>query len=83
MVIDGPFRFTRNPLYIGNVSLAAGIGVVATPFGWLLLVALHVILMHGEIFSCVCFLSMLTLFLPIPFPANMCVFWTVLVVGEL
>jgi protein-S-isoprenylcysteine O-methyltransferase Ste14 len=46
MIIDGPLRFTRNPLYLGNILLAAGIGVVATPLGWLLLLILHVIFIH-------------------------------------
>jgi len=30
LVVDGPFRYTRNPLYLGNLPLAAGIGVLAS-----------------------------------------------------
>ena len=29
LVADGPFRYTRNPLYLANVPMAAGIGVLA------------------------------------------------------
>src|SRR5690348_17227568 len=39
LVADGPFRFVRNPLYLANVPMAAGIGVLASPAGWLFLVA--------------------------------------------
>ena len=29
LVADGPFRYTRNPLYLANLPMAAGIGVLA------------------------------------------------------
>jgi protein-S-isoprenylcysteine O-methyltransferase Ste14 len=38
LVADGPFRHTRNPLYLGSVIMAAGIGVLASRSGWLFLV---------------------------------------------
>lgn len=38
LVIDGPFRYTRNPLYLGNLPLAAGIGVLASRTGFIFLV---------------------------------------------
>ena len=34
LYVDGPFRFVRNPLYLGNVFLALGIGALATPCGF-------------------------------------------------
>lgn len=34
LVADGPFRWTRNPLYLGGVLLAAGVGFLASPLGW-------------------------------------------------
>jgi protein-S-isoprenylcysteine O-methyltransferase Ste14 len=39
LITDGPFRFTRNPIYVGNALLVAGAGLV---FGiaWLLPAAL-------------------------------------------
>ena len=38
LVADGPFRYVRNPLYLGNLVMAAGVGMFATPIGWLVLV---------------------------------------------
>jgi protein-S-isoprenylcysteine O-methyltransferase Ste14 len=38
LVADGPFRFTRNPLYLGNLPLAAGIGILASRTGFIFLV---------------------------------------------
>lgn len=34
LVADGPFRYVRNPLYLGGVFLAAGIGFLASRTGW-------------------------------------------------
>jgi protein-S-isoprenylcysteine O-methyltransferase Ste14 len=34
-VVDGPFRYTRNPLYFGNVVMALGFGLLAPLRGWL------------------------------------------------
>jgi protein-S-isoprenylcysteine O-methyltransferase Ste14 len=39
LVADGPYRYVRNPLYLANLPMAAGIGVLASRLGWLLLVA--------------------------------------------
>jgi protein-S-isoprenylcysteine O-methyltransferase Ste14 len=39
LVIDGPFRYVRNPLYLGNVLLAMAIGILAPPLGWVTIVA--------------------------------------------
>lgn len=34
LVADGPFRHVRNPLYLANVPMAAGIGVLASRLGF-------------------------------------------------
>jgi protein-S-isoprenylcysteine O-methyltransferase Ste14 len=39
LVADGPYRYVRNPLYLANLPMAAGVGVLASRSGWLLLVA--------------------------------------------
>lgn len=39
LVADGPYRYVRNPLYLGNLLMAAGIGLLASPIGWLVLMA--------------------------------------------
>ena len=37
LVADGPYRFVRNPLYLANVVLAAGFGVMASRLGFVVL----------------------------------------------
>ncbi|MGH9398045.1 MAG: methyltransferase family protein [Terriglobia bacterium] len=39
VVADGPYRYVRNPLYFGDVLLAAGLGVLASPWGWVIIFA--------------------------------------------
>jgi len=39
LVADGPFRYVRNPLYLANLPVAAGFGVLASRLGWVFLVA--------------------------------------------
>jgi len=34
LLVNGPFRFTRNRLYLGNLLMALGVGVLASPAGW-------------------------------------------------
>jgi protein-S-isoprenylcysteine O-methyltransferase Ste14 len=38
LCIAGPFRYTRNPLYFGNLCLAAAFGLFAPPIGWWIIV---------------------------------------------
>ncbi len=33
LLVCGPFRYTRNPLYVGNALLALGFGLLAPPWG--------------------------------------------------
>ncbi len=39
LIADGPYRFVRNPLYLGNILLAAGLAPMAPPAGSVVLVA--------------------------------------------
>jgi len=50
LILGGPFRWSRNPIYLGMVLLQAGIGVAAGN-GWLLLLLapLVLILQHSVI----------------------------------
>jgi protein-S-isoprenylcysteine O-methyltransferase Ste14 len=50
LVADGPFRYTRNPLYLANVPMAAGIGVMASRLGWLFLVVANWLFVYRLIF---------------------------------
>lgn len=38
LTADGPFRFVRNPLYLGMVLMGVGLGLVAPLPGWILIV---------------------------------------------
>jgi protein-S-isoprenylcysteine O-methyltransferase Ste14 len=37
LLADGPFRHVRNPLYLGNMFMAVGIGLAASPAGFVFL----------------------------------------------
>jgi protein-S-isoprenylcysteine O-methyltransferase Ste14 len=40
LITNGPFAFVRNPLYVGNMMLYAGVGVMSMAlFPWLLIAA--------------------------------------------
>jgi protein-S-isoprenylcysteine O-methyltransferase Ste14 len=39
LVADGPYRYVRNPLYLGGVLLALSLGILASRLGFLVLVA--------------------------------------------
>ena len=38
LVADGPFRYVRNPLYLGNILLALGMALLMSPLGALIVV---------------------------------------------
>ncbi len=38
LIVEGPFRFTRSPLYLGNTFMALGIGLLAAPPGYAFIV---------------------------------------------
>jgi protein-S-isoprenylcysteine O-methyltransferase Ste14 len=50
LVADGPFRYTRNPLYLANLPMAAGIGVLASCSGFIFLVLANWIFVYRLIF---------------------------------
>jgi phospholipid methyltransferase len=50
LVADGPFRYTRNPLYLANLPMAAGIGILASRSGFILLVLANWIFVYRLIF---------------------------------
>lgn len=50
LVADGPFRYTRNPLYLAGLPMAAGLGVLASRLGFVFLVLAHWIFFYRLIF---------------------------------
>lgn len=38
LVADGPYRYVRNPLYLANLPLIAGVGLMASRLGWMVMV---------------------------------------------
>ncbi|MBA3962456.1 MAG: hypothetical protein H0X40_11215 [Chthoniobacterales bacterium] len=50
LVADGPFRYVRNPLYLANPIMAAGIGVLASRAGFIFLVAANCFFVYRLIF---------------------------------
>jgi len=50
LVADGPFRYSRNPLYLASLPMAAGIGVIASRSGFIFLVLANWIFVYRLIF---------------------------------
>ena len=50
LIADEPFRYTRNPLYLANLPMAAGIGVLASCSGFIFLVLANWIFVYRLIF---------------------------------
>jgi protein-S-isoprenylcysteine O-methyltransferase Ste14 len=50
LVADGPYRYVRNPLYLANIAMAAGIGTMASRAGWLFMAFAMWIFMYRLIF---------------------------------
>lgn len=50
LVADGPFRYTRNPLYFANLSMAIGIGVLASRLGFFFLILANWFFVYRLIF---------------------------------
>jgi protein-S-isoprenylcysteine O-methyltransferase Ste14 len=50
LVAGGPFRYTRNPLYLANLPMAAGIGVLASRAGFIFLVLANCFFVYRLIF---------------------------------
>src|SRR5882762_3484526 len=50
LVADGPFRYVRNPLYLGNLLMASGIGVLASRAGFIFLVVANWLFVYRLIF---------------------------------
>jgi protein-S-isoprenylcysteine O-methyltransferase Ste14 len=40
LVADGPYRYVRNPLYLGTILMTMGIGLMGSWLGWFVLVGL-------------------------------------------
>jgi len=50
LVADGPFRHTRNPLYLANLPIAVGIGVLASRLGFFFLIVANWLFVYRLIF---------------------------------
>jgi protein-S-isoprenylcysteine O-methyltransferase Ste14 len=46
LVADGPYRHLRNPLYLGNIFLATGVGFLASRSGFVFIVLTNLIIVY-------------------------------------
>jgi len=46
LIVAGPFRYLRDPLYLGSLLLAVGFGLLAPPLGFALIVVANAILVR-------------------------------------
>jgi protein-S-isoprenylcysteine O-methyltransferase Ste14 len=46
LVADGPYRHVRNPLYLGNIFLATGVGFLASRSGFVFIVLANLIIIY-------------------------------------
>ncbi len=46
LVADGPYRHVRNPLYLGNIFLATGVGFLASRSGFVFIVLTNLIIVY-------------------------------------
>jgi protein-S-isoprenylcysteine O-methyltransferase Ste14 len=46
LVADGPYRHVRNPLYLGNIFLATGVGFLASRSGFVFIVLANLIIVY-------------------------------------
>jgi protein-S-isoprenylcysteine O-methyltransferase Ste14 len=46
LLADGPFRHVRNPLYLGNILMAVGVGLVASPTGFVFLFVANLLFLY-------------------------------------
>lgn len=44
LLADGPYRHLRNPLYLGNILMAAGIGFLASRTGFVVIVVVNILI---------------------------------------
>jgi|SRR5579872_980432 len=49
LFVEGPFRYTRNPLYFGNMLMAIGIASIAPPSGAAFIVVANLVLLNALI----------------------------------
>jgi protein-S-isoprenylcysteine O-methyltransferase Ste14 len=49
LIVAGPFRFVRHPLYLGNMLLAIGLGAAAPVFGWIFIVVAYALFIRALI----------------------------------
>lgn len=50
LVADGPYRYVRNPLYLGTILMTIGFGLMASRLGWFLLVGAMTLFQYRLIF---------------------------------